>query len=243
VQRALLPAVPPDRSGVRFAWDFRPCTELAGNLLNVFPLDEPFVGLYLLDASSHGAAAALLSATVGWALTRLARGSWLAPQASRPSPGEVVARLAREFPWDPRTEQYFSLLYGVLDLTSREFRFTSAGHPGPAYLPRGGQPTLLGGEHGHAIGVGLGEGTYGETALVLRPGDRLCLYSDGVTEARSADGKSFGAAGLLRRLDERRDEPLPDALAAVVRAAEAWSHPSPPHDDVALLGVEVAEGR
>src|SRR5262245_21576599 len=69
VQQALLPAVLPDTPPVHLAWTYRPCDELAGDLLNIFLLDDRRVGLYLLDVSGHGVAASLLSVTASHFLT------------------------------------------------------------------------------------------------------------------------------------------------------------------------------
>jgi sigma-B regulation protein RsbU (phosphoserine phosphatase) len=54
VQKALLPTALPDVARVRFAWTFRPCEELAGDILNIYQLDSAHVGFYLLDVSGHG---------------------------------------------------------------------------------------------------------------------------------------------------------------------------------------------
>src|SRR5207244_12151994 len=69
IQQALLPAALPDTEPVHLAWTFRPCEELAGDLLNIFLLDDQRVGLYLLDVSGHGVAASLLSVTASHFLT------------------------------------------------------------------------------------------------------------------------------------------------------------------------------
>jgi phosphoserine phosphatase RsbU/P len=92
VQRALLTALPPELTGARFAWTFEPCSQLAGDYLNVFRLDDRHVGLCVLDVSGHGVAAALLSVTASHRLARLAGGS------NRPvaSPPEVASRLGAE---------------------------------------------------------------------------------------------------------------------------------------------------
>src|SRR6476469_2721297 len=75
VQRAFLPALPPEIPDARFAWAFEPCSQLAGDYLNVFRLDDRHVGLCVLDVSGHGVAAALLSVTASHRLARLAGGS------------------------------------------------------------------------------------------------------------------------------------------------------------------------
>ena len=64
IQKAFLPTNLPEFPGLKFGWSFRPCEQLAGDMLNVFPLDEKHVALYLLDVSGHGIASALLSVTL-----------------------------------------------------------------------------------------------------------------------------------------------------------------------------------
>jgi sigma-B regulation protein RsbU (phosphoserine phosphatase) len=231
VQRAFLPALPPEVDGARLAWAYRPCGQLAGDHLNVLRLGDRHLGLCVLDVSGHGVAAALLSATVGHLLARVAA----APGPDVVPPAEVAARLNAQLTAEATAGQAFSLLYGVLALDSGELRFVSAGHPAPAHLPREGRPALAG-----AVGppVGVGAGGYRGQAVTLRPGDRLALYTDGVTAARNADGEHFGAARLLDALERSRGRPLPEAVEAVVGAAEAWRGGQAPTDDVSLLMVE-----
>src|SRR5262249_8267523 len=72
VQQAFLPAEPPEVPGAGFAWAFKPCSELAGDFLNVFRLDDRHLGVCVLEVSGHGVAAALLSVTASHLLARMA---------------------------------------------------------------------------------------------------------------------------------------------------------------------------
>src|SRR5262249_20952133 len=152
VQRALLPAAPPEVPGARFAWAFEPCGQLAGGYLNVFHLGDGYAGLCVLDVSGHGVAAALLSVTLSQILARVAGGVV--------SPAEVVARLSRELT-AAAGGHTVSLLYGVLAADAGEFRFVSAGHPGPIHLTAGKQPAKL---EVTGFPVGVGSGVYTEHA-------------------------------------------------------------------------------
>jgi sigma-B regulation protein RsbU (phosphoserine phosphatase) len=231
VQAALLPRMPPVLAPARFAWEFRPCEELAGDLLNIIPLDDRRVVLYLLDVVDHGAAAALLAVMVSRVLGQLRlSGERLAV------PSEVAAHLSREFPWNPQTDQFFTLLYGVLELDKGTFRFVAAGHPGPAYVPRGAPAQNL---KLPGYPIGLSDELYEEHSLVLRPGDRLYLYSDGILDARNKDGESFGVNRLLELIKQGHATPLPDSLALLLRGAQDWCGEVPPHDDISLLAVEL----
>jgi sigma-B regulation protein RsbU (phosphoserine phosphatase) len=229
VQRAFLPALPPEVPGARFAWAFDPSGQLAGDYLNVFRLGDGRVGLGVLDVSGHGVAAALLSLTVSQQLARVATGP--APV----SPAAVVGGLARDLTPEATAGQTFSLLYGVLALDTGEFRFVSAGHPGPIHLADGKPPTRL---EVTGFPVGVGAGDYKEQAVALKPGDRLLLYSDGLTGMRNADGEHFGARRLLAALDDGRRLPVAEHLATLVRTVEDWGGRTPRQDDISVLLVE-----
>ena len=149
LQQSLLPDSMPDSGPARFAWSFRPCEKLAGDNLNVFPLDEDHIGFYVADVSGHGVAAALLSVTISQLLSpqRSAHGLLVQPDkedASRTqvsSPLDVIEELNRRFPMEEFDGNFFSIVYGVLDKRSCEFRYVSAGPSAfhPAASQRGSQ--------------------------------------------------------------------------------------------------------
>jgi sigma-B regulation protein RsbU (phosphoserine phosphatase) len=243
VQQALLPEGPPPIPGVNFAWQFKPCTELGGDLLNVVVLDDGRVALYVLDVVGHGVKAALLAVMVSRVLVQLlwpggaGQAVGASGQQRLTSPAEVATRLNRVFPWDERTGQFCTLLYGVLSPDTGAFSFVSAGHPGPVYLPRAGQARILDASGGL---IGLGKAGYQESSLALGAGDRLYLYTDGLADAPSRQGASFGEERLLRVLEQGRALPLQDSLAALVQEVEGWCGSEAPSDDISVLAVELA---
>ncbi|HWR51562.1 MAG TPA: SpoIIE family protein phosphatase [Bryobacteraceae bacterium] len=243
VQRSLLPAVLPEIPGIRFAWRFCPCQELAGDFLNVLPLDDHHVGLYILDVSGHGVAAALLSVTLSHVLSLVPDRSVLyQPIAETPgkyclaTPSAVLRRLNTQFRIGPRTSQYFTMIYGVLDARTREFRYVRAGHPRPLYVHAGGAPRIL--ESG-GLPVGLlPNASYEELTVKLEPGDRLYFATDGLTEAENTAGQEFGTARLLDAIARNRDRGLDESLGALESYVEHWCAPARPADDVAMLAIE-----
>jgi sigma-B regulation protein RsbU (phosphoserine phosphatase) len=244
VQRALLPAALPEWNGVAFAWTFKPCEELAGDIFGVVPLDDRHVGLYVLDVSGHGVAAALLSVSVRHFLNWIPAGGsvlWESipgkPGRQPASPAEVARQLNRRFPLEETSGQYFTILYGVLDLPTREFRFVSAGHPGPVHLPRGRPPVLIR-VSGQPIGI-TDEADYEEYRLALGTGDRLYLYSDGIPEAFNAADEQFGMQRLMDTLAHFRTASLEASLARLVTHLEEWRGAAQLTDDVSVLAVEV----
>lgn len=241
VQSAFLPQGPPPVPGVRCAWIFRPCDELAGDMLNVFRLGEHSVGFYLLDVSGHGVAASLLAVALSRILdptpgptSLLVRpadhGLRLVP------PTEVAAELNERFAWDPVAQQFFTMVYGTLDTLTGECNYVCAGHPTPIRLPQEGPPEPL---HSSGLPIGVGPTAFQQHTLRLNPGDRLVLYSDGVIEAGDAGSAQFGRPRLNSALECGRGAPLAECLEKVWEEVRLWGT-SPLADDVSLLALEYA---
>ncbi|MDD5542654.1 MAG: SpoIIE family protein phosphatase [Acidobacteriia bacterium] len=245
IQHSLMPTNPPDGGGVRFAWSYRPCDELAGDILGIEPLDARHIAIYLLDVSGHGVPSALLAVSLHRLLSHTAEGS-IVVQPSRngtrgrvpTSPPEVVGHLNKRFPMNPETHQYFTLLYGVLDLESREFVFTSAGHPEPIHLS-GAAHQPVAAENGFPVGW-FATANYGEARVKLNPGDRLYLYSDGIVDAANAEAERFEKERLAATLAELGALPLQESVDGLIRKVESWSDGGKPDDDVSIVALEIS---
>jgi phosphoserine phosphatase RsbU/P len=238
VQQALLPPTELRLPGLRIARAFRPCADLAGDAVGVVAFAHGPVGLYLLDVSGHGVGAALLSFTLNHTLSPSAEGSLLIEDTGRGvtvvPPSRVAERLNRQFPMD-RTRQYFTCVYGVFDGLQGRFDYVLAGHPAPILLPRTGPPAPL---RGRGLPIGMIENaTFDDETVILQPGDRLYLYTDGVVEALDASEQEFGSMRLMAEVDRLRDRPLREGLDHVATLVQDWSG-GRLRDDVSLLAVE-----
>src|SRR5262249_28591561 len=145
--------------------------QLAGDFLNVFWLDDRHLGLCVLDVSGHGVAAALLSVAASHLLARMAS-PLTGPGRCAPGagavlipPAQVGGELSKHFS-EATVGQPFTFLYGILGLDTREFRFVSAGHPGPVHMPLGSPPVVL---EGSGFPVGVGMANYREQVVRLQP--------------------------------------------------------------------------
>jgi sigma-B regulation protein RsbU (phosphoserine phosphatase) len=244
IQESFLPSEALRVPGLTFAWTYRPCDELGGDGLNVIPLGGSRVGLYILDVSGHGVASALLSVTLSRVLSPppepssiLVRDGNIPGQPDITPPAEVADRLNQLFPFDAATGQFTTMIYGVLDVVTGEFRYVSAGHPGPVHRPAGAGPVIL---ESDGFPLGLAEDAYEERSVCLAAGDRLFLYSDGVPEAMDPVGEQFGYARLLQAIGRDRFEPLQEHVAALLEEIERWRGTASAQDDIAILAVEVS---
>jgi phosphoserine phosphatase RsbU/P len=244
IQETFLPRGVPRVPGADFAWVYRPCDELAGDGLNVIPIGEDQVALYILDVSGHGVASALLSVTLGRLLSPpsepssiLTRDGGVRGRLDITPPADVAAELNRLFPFDTATEQFATMVYGILDVTTGEFRYVSAGHPGPVHLPSGADPVIL---ESSGSPIGLADDAYEERSVRLAAGDRLYLYSDGVPEAMDPASQQFGDARLLEAVGRVRSEPLHEGVATLLREITRWHGGENPRDDISILGAEIS---
>ena len=226
------------------AWIYRPCDELAGDGLGVIPFGDGRIGLYILDVSGHGVASALLSVTLSRFLSHpsepfsiLGRDGSVRDRLEIAPPAEVADSLNRLFPFDISSEQFATLIYGVLNSLTGEFRYVSAGHPGPVHLPAGAGPVIL---ESRGSPIGLAEEPYQERSVRLAAGDRLVLYSDGLTEALDEAGAQFGDDRLLEAIGRGREVPLSEAVTALLGAIQRWRGTAGAQDDVSILAVEIS---
>ncbi len=109
----------------------------------------------------------------------------------------------------------------------------NAGH-NPAILLRGGGSVEQLGAGGLPLGL-LPEARFQSRALTLEPGDLLCVYSDGITEAESPAEEEFGMGRLIELLREGRDRPLPELIEAIPQAVGEFSQGRPQGDDQTLV--------
>ncbi len=248
IQAAFLPAEQVvETGGVRCAWRYVPCDELAGDTLGIVPLNETTTGIYVVDVSGHGVPSALLSVSLSRLLSAEPASSVLwttdagATEPRIASPLEVMTELSKRFPYDMQTGQYFTMVYGVVDLENRVLSYASAGHEpliivGPNREPeRGtstGQPVAL-------VPAMIMKSTYEERTIDLVEGDRIYLYSDGIPEAHEPQGEQFGTERLQSTLVELLNQDVDDGLPVILEKVRSWQDRVEFDDDVTIVGVEI----
>ena len=244
IQKSLLPDKTPWSEKVRFSWVLHPCDELAGDTLNVIPLDEKRFALYTVDVSGHGVRAALLSVTLSHWFSRLFQGP-VSPAESAEmnrqfsfAPAEVAEELNRGFQMNTENAQYFTMCCGVLDVEAQEFRYVSAGNP-PLIVARNNGTTEVLAVAGFPVGM-VEQPGYGEQVIKLTPGDRVFLYTDGVVEAEDEKGKIYGTDGLATEVLESSEQSLDSCVESITKSVRSWVGPRSLLDDVSILAFELS---
>ena len=243
VQQSLLPSSNVDSPRVDFSWQYIPCDELAGDFLNFFPLDDDHIALYVVDVSGHGVASSLLSVTIGRLMTPIVSATSLLVQSDALEgtrivpPSEVAYELNRRFQMEQQNELFFTMLYGVLKLSTMEFQYVSAGHDPVVHVRKGRPPEMLDGSN-MAIGW-VEEMEYDQEVVTLSPGDRLYVYSDGVPEAMDEDLNEFTMRQMMEIIELGQTQSLHDSVSLLEKSVRRWCAKNGPKDDVSILGLEI----
>jgi len=249
IQESLLPRETPKIEGIDFAWEFLSCDDVAGDMFGVFRLDEHHLGIYILDVSGHGVQAALLSVSLSHVLMPLPLAGgplkrWIPnpPYYEIVSPAEVAAELNRRFPVMSQSNQFFTFLYGVLHLPSREFTFCRAGHTCPILI-RDRTPRLLA-EDVFGLPIGIFDTLdYQNVSLTLRPGDQMIFCTDGIDEAFNAAKEQFGQERIFEVLTSNCHKGIQTALDALVGSVNTFIGDASRRDDITVVGLGISENK
>lgn len=245
VQQALLPEEPLDIEGAEFMWYYRPCDELAGDGLNMFRCDAEHVAMYVMDVSGHGVAASLLSVSVTHHLSQMIGSPDEDAQCDLAgnkivSPAWLASSLNTHFPMQSVGRHYFTLVYGVLNVRTRQFCFVSAGSPGPLVVHADGTSEI---HDVPAVPVGMfPDSEYDDTVIQLQAGDRLYLHSDGLYEERNPETREeFGRTRMQEELSAAASSPFVVSLDKLLQSVIEWRGDEALSDDVAVMGFSIKD--
>ncbi|MCA1582782.1 MAG: SpoIIE family protein phosphatase [Acidobacteria bacterium] len=227
IQREILPRSLPAIPGVELAAVNIPARHIGGDYYDVFPLSEGRVAFLVADVSGKGVPAALLVSTVHAAVhLQIDEAKTIA---------DLVSRIDRHLRRFAATRKFLTLFFGLLEPGTGVLRYVSAGH-NPALLMReSGQREQLD-STGVPVGM-LPNSSWREEIRDLKPGDLLCVYSDGLTEAVNAADEEFGLDRLGSDLSSRRALPLRQICDEVLGKVADFAQGMPQYDDQTVLLV------
>jgi len=226
----------------QIALTLRSSGHVGGDLVGFFPIDGERIGVFSLDVSGHGVTSALLAARMAAllgtaapeqnvAMTQNKGGQWdLLP------PHKVAAKLNHMMFSEIGTDLYFTLALADLNLRSGAVTMVQAGHPHPAILHPDGSVTWQG-AGGMPIGL-LEDAVFDSFTFTLAPGDRLFMYSDGVTECQGIGTGDLGEDGLESLLRQTADDQGDALLDNLVTALQHFAGRTEFDDDVSLVAFD-----
>jgi len=216
---------------------------VGGDLVGSFRVDDGRVAVYAIDVSGHGVASAMMTARLAGFLTgsspeqNLAYGRGPGGAQTLLPPEAVAERFNRLMLEEIQAEQYFTMVFAVVDRRSGLLSLVQAGHPHPMLVRPSGKVQRLG-QGGLPIGL-IPDAVYDRQEVAISPGDRLVLVSDGFTECPLPDGQDFGEDRLAESLIRSTHLSGADLLEALVWDLTAHSGSDSFPDDVSGVVLDL----
>lgn len=229
IQRGLMPRRMPNLQGFSLASAWQPAHEVSGDYLAAFKFNESHAALCVADVAGKGFPAALLMSNMQAALKSLV--------CDRISPSELCVKLNRLMCGNTPLRKFVSFFYGDLAVSNRTLTFTNAGHNPPMLMRRNGESIQL--DDGGCVIGAFTDSNYVQREIKFGEGDKLLLFTDGVTEARNAAGEEFGEDRLQEYLRSYRGRNAADLRTIVLNAVSHFCGDK--FDDDAALMVVIAE--
>ncbi len=228
IQRSLLPPITetyPGRAEIGIAASMDPAKAVGGDFYDLFFVSKDRLAFVIADVSGKGIPAALFMATSKTTIQNCVR--------DYPTLSEAIT-VANDSLCSNNTAQMFVTAWiGVLDLSTGALTFVCAGH-NPPVLISDGTPEYIKRRSGLVL-AGMEGVPYREQTLTLKKGDRLFLYTDGVTEAENKAHELFGEERLLTCLQAVCDKKPDEILADVKAAIDAHANGADQFDDITML--------
>jgi serine phosphatase RsbU (regulator of sigma subunit) len=227
IQKMLLPTEPPQYQGYDVAGLNLACRTVGGDYYDFLPYQDGRLAVMVGDVSGKGLPAALLMSSLQ-ARVQMFR-------ETSPEPGFAVTTLNRSLAEHCPLGKFITFFYGLLDGATGTVKYTNAGHNYPLVLRKNGSVELL---KGNGLVMGLfATAPYEVRETRLEPGEMLVLYSDGVTEASTTNGKEFGEEGLAQFLAARPSVPCDEIVNQLVDYMRKWRGNTAFADDFTVVLV------
>jgi len=227
IQRDLLPSQLPSIGWFRAAGSSIPSRAVGGDYFDVRELGPDMFACVIADVSGKGVSAALLAA--------LLQGAFFVASEGPVEIDKLMARVNRFLNERAKGEKYATVFYCTLHRDG-ELRWSNAGHPKP-YVVRADSELLPLESTGLPLGM-LDIAAYEIKSIHLQPGDKVVLFSDGVSEAESVEGKFFDSNGLKETLRGLASNDCVELNAKLVEAVEDFSDGVEIGDDITTLVLE-----
>ena len=216
----------PDHSSYAVCADMTPATQVGGDFYDYFTVDDTHIAVTIGDVSGHGMAAALFMTLTKTLLKVYA-------QAGYPT-DKVMANVNRYLAKSNPEKLFVTGWIGILDLTSGILSYTNAGHNPPILIHTGGETDYLMSKPNFVLGRRR-RVNYTEEQIKLSVGDKLILYTDGVTEAQSPNEDFFGDEQLLTLVRSANDQDQSALVQTIRSAVDNFENGNEHYDDATIL--------
>ena len=226
IQRSILPKVFPNGPGYQTHAGMEPARNVGGDFYDFIALNGGRIGLAVADVSDKGVPAALFMMSS----RTLLKGSAIGTKG----PGAALSEVNQLLCEENEAMMFVTLLYGTYSPSSGKFVYANGGHNPPLVVHPDGSSMVLPTTGGIALGVAENI-EYAENSVTLQQGDKLVLYSDGVTEALNESGEEYGLDRLREVVAAASSQGADDLTNAVFDSVREFAGDTPQTDDITCL--------
>lgn len=213
----------PERKGISLSACLFPARDVGGDLYDYFLIGDK---LYLCigDVSGKGMQAALFMAATHYLFRSV---------AAEMAVSDAVKQMNLSLCSENEDCRFVTFWFGCLDLGTGKLDYVNAGHNAPV-LASGATVGFLPASPNMPLGV-MDDAEFISESIGLKPGDRLFLYTDGITEAMDTTGREFGAEKLVGALESVRDADAPAIIDTVLDKVRKHEYGTEQSDDITML--------
>lgn len=229
IQKSILPKCNRFKN-LKFKWAHIATDDLSGDLFDIVEIDENRVGVYIADVVGHGISASIMTMFIRQSMRRILQ------ENHKLNPEEAILELKEMFKQlDLDISQYFSIIYLLIDLEENTVSYVNAGH--------NCMPILFNDKHiavmynkGKLISNLFNDVRYNQKKIIINPGDKILLYTDGIIDTQNYKGQYFDEDRLIKWIQNNRFEK--EIVGKLVKDLEAFRATNQ-EDDIAILKVEM----
>lgn len=231
IQRGLLPQGPPQIPGYDIAGFSSSAGAVGGDYYDFISMADGCWGFVIADVSGHDLGASILMSQT--------RAYLRAEASSRNDVSEIATRLDHFLSHDVRDRRFVSLFFTRLDPARHQFVYAAAGQNGHLFQSDGTVRSLD--VTGPLLGV-IDERQPASAEHILKPGEVLLLFTDGIAEATSSHGEQFGNRRIFETVRAHAGKPAAEIIAAIESSVLAFRGQLPIEDDVTMLMIQRLKG-
>ena len=207
-----------------------PAKEVGGDFYNFKFVDDDHLAIIIADVSGKGVPAALMMMVTNILIANRAK------MGGKPS---QTLEYANKDLYDHNSSSMFVTAWlGILELSTGRLVSANAGHEDPVVYRKGGLFMPVEEKHGFVLGT-MADSKYINQEIILNKGDKLFLFTDGLTEATNANGQQYRPARMLRALNAHKEEHPEELLNSVRKDVNDFVKDAPQFDDLTMLCLEL----